>query len=163
MGGNIELKNQRLVAGEKVADLIVEYSKLKGIDIPSSRAPKMIDEYPILAIAAANAEGITTMNGVAELKVKESNRLGAIADGLQNCGVKIKIGEDSLEITGGFKQPKDLVRVKTHLDHRIAMSFLIMGLIIKNGVEIDDCNMINTSFPTFIEIFNKFGITFKKS
>jgi 3-phosphoshikimate 1-carboxyvinyltransferase len=163
MGGNIIIENQRLAAGEKVADLIVEYSQLKGIDIPALRAPEMIDEYPILAIAAANADGITKMNGLAELKVKESNRLNAIAEGLKNCGVEIKIGDDSLEVAGGLKQPKELVKIKTYMDHRIAMSFLIMGLKLENGVEIDDYSMINTSFPTFIQIFNKFGITFKQS
>ncbi|MDA0901835.1 MAG: 3-phosphoshikimate 1-carboxyvinyltransferase, partial [Proteobacteria bacterium] len=163
MGGNIELLNKRLVCGEEVADIAVEYSQLKGINVPASRAPIMIDEYPILAIAAANAKGVTKMEGLAELKVKESNRLGATAQGLISCGVEVKEGEDSLEVTGGITQPKDLVKIETFLDHRIAMSFLIMGLKIDNGLEIDNSNMINTSFPSFTKLFENFGINFKKT
>ncbi len=161
MGGNIELINQRLVGGEKVADIIVEYSQLKGIEVPASRAPSMIDEYPILSVAAACAEGITKMNGLAELKVKESNRLQAIADGLKSCGVEAKVGEDSLEVCGGIKDQQNIAQIKTHLDHRIAMSFLIMGLRVKNGVQIDDSEMIKTSFPNFMQIFSSFEVEFK--
>lgn len=163
MGGNIELVNQRLVGGEKVADIIVEYSQLKGIEVPASRAPSMIDEYPILSIAAACAQGITKMNGLAELKVKESNRLQAIADGLKECGVEAKVGEDSLEVVGGIVEQNKTSQIKTHLDHRIAMSFLIMGLRIKNGVQIDDSEMIKTSFPNFMQIFFDFGVEFKNA
>jgi 3-phosphoshikimate 1-carboxyvinyltransferase len=155
MGGNIELVNQRVVNGEKIADIIVEYSQLTGVEVPKSRAPSMIDEYPILAIAAANAIGVTKMNGLAELKVKESNRLKAIADGLIECGVEAKIGDDFLEVVGGFGAKEDIAKVKTHLDHRIAMSFFIMGLTMKSGVQIDDCEMIKTSFPNFMQIFSQ--------
>ena len=160
MNGDIELVNQRNVSGEKVADIKVKYSKLKGANVPASRAPIMIDEYPILAIAAANAEGITKMNGLEELKVKESNRLSAIATGLRSCGVELKEGEDYLEISGGFKEPEELINIQTHMDHRIAMSFLIMGLKLTNGLKIDDSQMINTSFPGFKDLFKKFGINF---
>ena len=163
MGGNIELINQRLVGGEKVADIVVEYSQLKGIEVPARRAPSMIDEYPILSVAAANAKGITKMNGLAELKVKESNRLAAIADGLKACGVEAKVGEDSLEVIGGIKEQQNIAQIKTHLDHRIAMSFLIMGLRVKSGVQIDDCEMIKTSFPNFMQIFSSFGVEFKNA
>jgi 3-phosphoshikimate 1-carboxyvinyltransferase len=163
MGGKIELVNQRLVGGEKVADIEVEYSELKGIEVPASRAPSMIDEYPILSIAAACASGITKMNGLAELKVKESNRLQAIADGLEACGVKTKVGVDSLEVIGGIAKQNHISQIKTHLDHRIAMSFLIFGLKIKNGVQIDDSEMIKTSFPNFMQIFSGFGVEFKKN
>ena len=163
MGGNIELVNQRLVGGEKVADIVVEYSKLKGIQVPASRAPSMIDEYPILSIAAACASGTTKMNGLAELKVKESDRLAAIANGLKACGVEAIVGEDSLEVIGGIKEQSDIAQIKTHLDHRIAMSFLIMGLKVKNGVQIDDAEPINTSFPNFIKIFADFGVEFKNA
>ena len=163
MGGNIELINQRLVGGEKVADIVVEYSQLKGIEVPARRAPSMIDEYPILSVAAANAKGITKMNGLAELKVKESNRLAAIADGLKACGVEAKVGEDSLEVIGGIKEQQNIAQIKTHLDHRIAMSFLIMGLRFKSGVQIDDCEMIKTSFPNFMQIFSSFGVEFKNA
>ena len=161
MGGNIKLTNNRIICGEKVADIVVEYSQLKGIEVPANRAPSMIDEYPILAIAAANAEGITKMSGLEELKVKESNRLKAVADGLEVCGVDIKIGDDFLEVIGGFREQDDVAKIKTYLDHRIAMSFLIMGLRMKNGVRIDDSQMIKTSFPNFLQIFADFGIEFK--
>jgi len=160
MGANIELQNQKFVAGEKVADIVVESSELKGVNVPESRAPKMIDEYPILAVAAAHASGVTKMNGLAELKVKESNRLLMIAKNLENCGVTVKMGDDYLEVKGGISQPKELVKIATSMDHRIAMSFLIMGLNIENGVEIDDASMIATSFPTFESIFRNFGCDF---
>jgi len=162
MGGNIKLQNQKLIGGEKVADILVEYSQLNGVNVPKERAPIMIDEYPILAIAAANAKGKTIMNGLTELKVKESNRLNAIAEGLKNCGVQVKMGDDYLEVQGGIKQPSKLVNINTYMDHRIAMSFLIMGLKLKNGLRIDNSEMINTSFPSFIDLFKKFGIKFTK-
>ena len=123
----------------------------------------MIDEYPILAIAAAHATGKTKMNGIAELKVKESNRLNAINEGLNNIGIKTNIGEDSLEVFGGIKQQSKTIKIKTYMDHRIAMSFLIMGLNLENGIEIDDCNIINTSFPGFTKLFNNFGINFHQN
>ena len=161
MGGKIEITNKREIGGEKVGDLIVEHSELHGIEIPADRAPSMIDEYPILSVAAANAKGITKMNGLAELKVKESNRLLMIAQNLENCGAKLKMGDDYLEVQGGVNQPKDLVKIKTSMDHRIAMSFLVMGLTLENGVEIDDASMIATSFPTFEKIFADFGSAFE--
>lgn len=155
MGGKIELHHQRIVGGEKVADIVVEHSKLTGITVPELRAPKMIDEYPILAIAAANASGVTKMSGLAELKVKESDRFSMIAQNLKACGVEVKIGNDSLEIEGGFTQQKKLIKITTAMDHRIAMSFFVMGLMMENGVEIDDSSMIATSFPGFEETFLK--------
>ncbi len=161
MGGDIKLVNERSENGEKVADIIVKYSNLKGISVPASRAPSMIDEYPILSIAAACATGITRMNGIEELKVKESNRLNAINEGLVKSGVKTNMGDDFLEVHGGINQPKNLIEIKTYMDHRIAMSFLIMGLKLKNGLKIDDSLVINTSFPSFIDLFSKFGINFK--
>jgi 3-phosphoshikimate 1-carboxyvinyltransferase len=164
MGGNIALINQRLVGGEMVADIVVESSKLKAVNVPASRAPSMIDEYPILAIAAAHAQGITKMSGLSELKVKESNRLLMIAQNLEKCGVTLKIGQengdDFLEVQGGIAQPKGRVQIATSMDHRIAMSFLVMGLSLENGVQIDDGSMIATSFPTFTNIFENFGYSF---
>ena len=160
MGGKIELQNERKINGEDVADILVEYSQLKAIEVPEERASSMIDEYPIFAIACANASGTTKMNGLKELKVKESNRLLMIAQNLKNCGVELTMGDDYLEIKGGINQPKSRVKVSTSLDHRIAMSFLIMGLTLENGVEIDDGSMIKTSFPTFTKIFANFGILF---
>lgn len=155
MDANIKIENQREICGELVADILVEHSKLKGVEIPASRAPEMIDEYPILSVAAAFASGVTKMNGLAELKHKESNRLSAIATGLKNCGVSVKEFDDGLEIKGDAVSPKSLVKVKTSLDHRIAMSFLVMGLALENGIEVDDVSMIATSFPNFFAIFNK--------
>lgn len=160
MGGKIELANQHIVNGEKVADIIVEHSELKGIVIAPERAPRMIDEYPILAIAAANAKGTTKMHGLAELKVKESNRLLMIAQNLGKCGIEVKMGDDSLEIKGGIKQQSEIISVTTAMDHRIAMSFLIMGLMMEQGVEVDDSSMIATSFPNFEQLFADFGCAF---
>ncbi len=156
MGGKILLKNIREIGGEKVADIEVESSDLKAINVPASRSASMIDEYPILAIACAFANGTSKLNGLAELKVKESNRLAMIADNLKNCGVEVKIGDDFLEIKGGFLMPKNIVEIKTAMDHRIAMSFLIMGLCLENGVKIDDDEMIKTSFPNFEKIISQF-------
>lgn len=156
MGGNIELVNQRKVCGEKVADIVVSSSNLKGVKVPAARAPSMIDEYPILSIAASFASGVTIMEGLEELKVKESNRLLMIAQNLEKCGVSIVMKDDSLEVQGGVKQPKDLTKIVTSHDHRIAMSFYIMGLMLENGVEIDDSSMIATSFPSFLSIFERF-------
>lgn len=149
MGGRISFENEREIGGEKVADILVEASELKGIEVPASRSASMIDEYPIFAVAAANAKGVTKMNGLAELKVKESNRLLMIAQNLEKCGVTLKMGDDFLEVQGGVKQQKDPIKVTTAMDHRIAMSFLIMGLMLEGGVEVDDVSMIKTSFPGF--------------
>lgn len=149
MGGKILLKNQREVAGEMVADIEVEHSKLVGVEVPASRAASMIDEYPILSIACANAKGISRLQGLAELKAKESNRLFMIASNLEKCGVEVAIGDNSLEIKGEFVMPKQKVEISTAMDHRIAMSFLIMGLTLENGLSIDDDSMIKTSFPRF--------------
>ena len=160
MGGNIELKNKREVGGEKVADLVVKYSQLKAIEVPAKRAPSMIDEYPILSIAAAHAAGTTKMFGLKELRAKESDRIKSVEEGLNACGVKTKSGEDYLEVTGGINQPDAAPLIKTHLDHRIAMSFLVMGLSLTNGLEIDDAEAMKTSFPNFVQLFADFGIKF---
>jgi 3-phosphoshikimate 1-carboxyvinyltransferase len=162
MGGEIELINEREIGGEKVADIIVAASKLKGIEVPAKRAVTMIDEYPILAIAAASATQSTKMNGLGELKVKESNRLLLIAQNLEACGVEVKMGTDFLEVKGGFKPQKYPVKITTAMDHRIAMSFLVMGLMMENGIEIDDSSVIATSFPSFEKIFADFGSEFTK-
>lgn len=168
MGGKISFLNEREVGGEKVADILVEASKLKGIEVPANRASSMIDEYPIFAVAAANAKGVTKMNGLAELKVKESNRLLMIAHNLEKCGVTAKMGDDYLEVQGkvpgeiqgemqgGVRQQKSPAKIITSMDHRIAMSFLIMGLTMEGGVEIDDASMIKTSFPNFESILDSF-------
>ena len=161
MGANIEVMNKRLAGGEDVADLRVCYSELKGVTVPEERAPSMIDEYPVLAVAAAFAEGATVMNGLEELRVKESDRLSAVADGLKLNGVDCDEGEASLVVRGrpGGKGLGNNSggQVKTHLDHRIAMSFLVMGLASEHPVTVDDATMIATSFPEFMGLMTGLG------
>ncbi|AEG06252.1 3-phosphoshikimate 1-carboxyvinyltransferase [Sinorhizobium meliloti] len=161
MGANIEVMNKRLAGGEDVADLRVRHSELKGVTVPEDRAPSMIDEYPVLAVAAAFAEGTTVMNGLEELRVKESDRLSAVADGLKLNGVDCDEGEASLVVRGrpGGKGLGKISggQVKTHLDHRIAMSFLVMGLASEHPVTVDDATMIATSFPEFMGLMTGLG------
>jgi 3-phosphoshikimate 1-carboxyvinyltransferase len=159
MGADITILNPRIEGGEDVADLRVKYSALTGADIPAARAPSMIDEYPILAVAAAFAKGETRMRGLHELRVKESDRLAAVSDGLNACGVANRIEGDDLIVTGSASVPGGGT-VATHLDHRIAMSFLVMGLASAAPITIDDANMIATSFPTFRPAMEQLGATF---
>ncbi|WP_024587966.1 3-phosphoshikimate 1-carboxyvinyltransferase [Aliihoeflea sp. 2WW] len=158
MGASIELMNRRDAGGEDVADLRVRYSELKGVTVPPARAPFMIDEYPVLAVAASFAEGETVMEGVDELRVKESDRLTATADGLKVNGVPCVEGHDFLRVTGrpGGKSLGGGI-VKTHLDHRIAMAFLILGLAAEKSVTVDDRAMIATSFPEFMDLMASLG------
>lgn len=155
MGGNIKIINKQQICGEWVADLEISYSQLKGVTVKANRVARMIDEYPILSIAAAHAEGVTKMENLSELKVKESNRLSAIYENIIKCGIQATMGEDSLEITGGIKNLDHKPQITTFDDHRIAMSFFILGLTLENGLEIDDMSMIATSFPNFIDIFKQ--------
>ena len=155
MGGSIEEMNPREVGGEPVADLRVRHSALKGIDVDPAIAPSMIDEFPALFVAAALAEGTTTTSGLEELRVKESDRLAAMAAALTSAGARVTEREDGLEITGTGGEPlrgTANAPVTTHLDHRIAMSMAVAGLASKDGVEIDDTAPIATSFPTFMEL-----------
>ncbi|WP_104662475.1 3-phosphoshikimate 1-carboxyvinyltransferase [Ensifer adhaerens] len=161
MGGDIEVVDSRQVGGEDVADLRVRHSELKGVTVPRERAASMIDEYPALAIAAAFAEGATVMTGLDELRVKESDRLAAIAAGLTLNGVDCEEGKSSL-VVRGRRDGKGLgnaagAAVKTHLDHRIAMSFLVLGLASEQPVTVDDISMIATSFPEFTEMMTGLG------
>lgn len=156
MGGNIAFKQERTVGGEKIADIEVKSSKLKAIRVPAERAPSMIDEYPVLAVAASFAEGTTIMEGLSELRVKESDRLNAITEGLRACGVTAKIDGDTLHVTGG-KKPKGGGKISTSLDHRIAMSFLVFGMASAEAVSIDDASTIATSFPDFTALLNRLG------
>jgi 3-phosphoshikimate 1-carboxyvinyltransferase len=142
--------------GEEVADLRVAASKLKGVDVPPERAPSMIDEYPILAVAAAFAEGTTRMRGLKELRVKESDRLEATAAMLRNNGVAVEIEGDDLIVHGKGMAPGG-GEVLTHMDHRIAMSALAMGLASEQPVRIDDSAFIATSFPGFVELMRRLG------
>ena len=159
MGAAMEILNRRQEGGEDVADLRVRHGSLKGVDVPASRAPSMIDEYPVLAVAAAFAQGETRMRGLSELRVKESDRLAAVAAGLDAAGVANRIEGDDLIVTGN-----GIVRgggtVATHMDHRIAMSFLVMGLASQQPMSIDDASMIVTSFPTFRPEMERLGARF---
>jgi 3-phosphoshikimate 1-carboxyvinyltransferase len=158
MGASIEILNPRSSGGEDVADLRVRHSALKGVTVPAERAPSMIDEYPVLAVAAAFAEGRTVMQGLEELRVKESDRLAAVAAGLAANGVEHVEGPESLTVTGR-PDGKNIGggTVATHLDHRIAMSFLVLGLAAEKPVTIDDAAMIATSFPEFTGLMTALG------
>ncbi len=158
MGGQIDIVNWRDAGGEDVADLRVRHSELKGMAVPPDRAPSMIDEYPVLAVAASFAEGETLMEGLDELRVKESDRLSATANGLKANGVDCVEGETSL-LVRGTPGGKGLGggTVETHLDHRIAMAFLTMGLASDKPVAIDDAAMIATSFPEFMGLMRGLG------
>jgi len=160
MGGSIEELDRRREGGEEVADLRVRASTLRGVDVPAGRAPSMIDEYPILAAAAAAAAGETRMNGLHELRVKESDRLAAVAAGLAQAGVAHAIEGDDLIVRGGDGTVAGGGRVETHLDHRIAMSFLCLGLATQKPMAVDDTAMIATSYPTFVADMARLGATF---
>jgi 3-phosphoshikimate 1-carboxyvinyltransferase len=157
MGADIALVNQREEGGEPVADLHARAGTLTGADIPAERAPRMIDEYPILAVAAACARGRTVMRGLAELRVKESDRLAAIATGLERCGVRAAIEGDDLIVEGTGNAPAGRALIETQLDHRIAMAFLVLGLAADQPVRIDDGAPIATSFPNFVALINGLG------
>ena len=157
MGADIEFRDLRSSGGEQVADIVVRASALHGVDVPAERAPSMIDEYPILGIAAACASGTTVMRGLAELRVKESDRLAAVAAGLRACGADVEEGEDSLTVYGKGRPPSGGGDVAAHHDHRIAMSFLILGQVADRPVAVDSASMIATSFPTFVPLMHALG------
>jgi len=157
MGADIALDNRRIEGGEPVADLAIRAGGLKGVTVPAARAPSMIDEYPILAVAAAFATGRTVMHGLAELRVKESDRLAAIAQGLAACGVDVAIEGDSLIVNGRGERPAGGATVAAALDHRIAMAFLVLGMAARRPVRIDDGATIATSFPGFVSLINSLG------
>jgi len=157
MGADIAFENKREVGGEPVADLRVKGSALKGVEVPADRAPSMIDEYPILAVAASCAEGTTRMLGLAELRAKESDRLASVAAGLQANGISCEMGADWLLVHGTGSPPPGGGLVATHLDHRIAMSFLVLGLAAREPVAVDDGSPIDTSFPGFARLMNGLG------
>jgi len=159
MGADIEVLDRRSEGGEEVADLRVRASTLRGVDVPAHRAPSMIDEYPVLAVAAAFAEGTSRMRGLAELRVKESDRLAATAAGLVANGVEVSTEGDDLLVHGkGFAPGGGAIT--THMDHRIAMAFLMMGLASREPVAIDDAAFIATSFPEFLGLMRRLGAEF---
>ena len=157
MGADITMSNHAEDGGEPAADITFRASALNGIVVPAERAPSMIDEYPILAVAAAAARGPTRMLGLAELRVKESNRLQAIVDGLERCGITVTEDGDGLVIEGRGGPPPGGVTIAARADHRIAMSFLVLGMAAGSPVGIDDGDMIGTSFPGFTELMNRLG------
>jgi 3-phosphoshikimate 1-carboxyvinyltransferase len=157
MGAALSVRNRRIEGGEPVADLEIAAGALKGITVPAERAPSMIDEYPILSVAAAFASGRTVMHGLAELRVKESDRLAAIAESLNACGVKVAIEGDTLTVEGTGGPPPGGAAIAARLDHRIAMSFLVLGLAAKAPTRIDDGATIETSFPDFVALMSCIG------
>lgn len=161
MGGDITLLDARDAGGEPVADLLVRGSRLNGVTVPPERAPSMIDEYPILSVAAAVAEGETRMLGIHELRVKETDRIAAMANGLKAAGVKVQADDDSMTVTGGVSVPGGVL-VATELDHRIAMSFLVLSLVSDEPIAIDDAAPVATSFPTFVSLMESLGIVFER-
>ena len=152
MGGDLTILDRRVSGGEDIGDIRVCSSSLRGVDVPSSRSPFMIDEYPILSVAASFATGETRMNGLSELRVKESDRLTSTATGLRLNGVECEVGNDYLVVEGCSGSVLGGGIVSTHFDHRISMSFLVMGLASERSVGVDDVSMILTSFPKFIDL-----------
>jgi 3-phosphoshikimate 1-carboxyvinyltransferase len=165
MGAEISFDNPREEGGEPVADLRVRFSgNLRGTEVPPDRAPSMIDEYPILSVVASFAEGRTVMRGVKELRVKESDRIDAMARGLEACGVTVEEDEDTLIVHGmGPEGVPGGATAKTHLDHRIAMSFLVLGLAARAPVSVDDGSPIATSFPAFEGLMRALGADIRRA
>jgi 3-phosphoshikimate 1-carboxyvinyltransferase len=160
MGADLTVSNLREAGGEQVGDLTARHSELRGVSVPPERAPSMIDEYPILAVAAAFAEGRTTMRGLAELRVKESDRIALMAAGLEACGVGVEEEPEGLVVIGAARanhRAAGGAHVTTHGDHRIAMSHLVLGLASEQAVAIDEPRMIATSFPGFLELMRGLG------
>jgi 3-phosphoshikimate 1-carboxyvinyltransferase len=157
MGATVEARNERILCGEPVADLVVAAGRLRGVEVPAERVPRMIDEFPVLAVAAAFAAGPTRMSGLAELRVKESDRLAAIAEGLAACGVRTESGKDWLVVHGMGGSVAGGAEIQAHYDHRIAMAFLVLGTAARAPVSVDDATAIATSFPEFVALMNGLG------
>ena len=161
MGGNIELLNQRLQAGELIADIKVSSSNLKGIQIPENLVPLAIDEFPVLFIAASCADGETVLTGAKELRVKESDRIQVMADGLTSLGIENHVLEDGIRILGG-EFTRQASSIKSHHDHRISMAFAIASVRSKFDIEIEGVDNVKTSFPNFVELANSIGMSIKQ-
>jgi 3-phosphoshikimate 1-carboxyvinyltransferase len=153
MGAKIQLLNQRIETGEPVADIKVNGSQLKGVEIGPEMVARTVDEYPILAVAGALASGLTTMSGVKELRYKESDRIATMTEGLRRLGAQVDEREDGMTIRGG--KPLEAASVKTYGDHRVAMSLAIAGLSTAGGIHMDDVDCVNTSFPGFFELLHR--------
>jgi 3-phosphoshikimate 1-carboxyvinyltransferase len=156
MGAAITIENAAVAGGEPIGDMVIRGGALTGVDVPAARAPTMIDEYPILAVAAAFARGTTVMRGLGELRVKESDRLELMANGLAACGVAVEVAGDDLIVHGGAR-PAGGQQIDARLDHRIAMSFLVLGGLAVEPVTIAGAEAIETSFPGFAELLNGLG------
>jgi 3-phosphoshikimate 1-carboxyvinyltransferase len=154
MGANIVVEHLRESGGEPVGDLVVRHAPLYGVELPEALVPDMIDEFPVLFIAAAVASGRTVIRGAAELRVKESDRIATMATGLRALGVSIEETPDGAIIRGGRIGAG---AVESHLDHRIAMSFAVAGLVASGPVRVNDCRHVATSFPGFLELANRCG------
>ena len=165
MGAELTIDPIETACGEPVANIMARTSSLKGIEVPAERAPSMIDEYPILAMAAACAHGATVMHGLGELRLKESDRLAAIVEGLRECGVETLVEEDSLTVVGAGPDniPEGGGRIVTQHDHRIAMAFLTLGLAAKKAIIVDDGSMIASSYPGFVGDMSVLGASFSGS
>ncbi len=163
MGADVVFENEREEGGEPVAEIRARHSALKGVVVPAARAPSMIDEYPVLACVAAFAEGDTVMHGLGELRVKESDRLAATVEGLSANGVVTAVDGDTLTVKGTGGAVPGGGTVATHLDHRIAMAFLTLGLAAEKPVTVDDTAMIATSFPAFIGLMEDLGAAFAEA
>ncbi|GBD43267.1 3-phosphoshikimate 1-carboxyvinyltransferase [bacterium HR40] len=157
MGAEIAVENLHERGGEPVGDLRVRAARLRGVEVPAERAPRMIDEYPILSVAAACAEGRSVMRGLAELRVKESDRLAAIASGLEACGVRAEVEGDDLVVEGCGGPPPGGGAIDARLDHRIAMTFAILGGVARRPVVVRGAETIATSFPGFVELMDRIG------
>jgi 3-phosphoshikimate 1-carboxyvinyltransferase len=157
MGANVVTVNARVQGGEPVGDLVVTHGALRGVDVPWERAPSMIDEYPVLAVIAATAAGTTRMRGLKELRVKESDRVAATAALLAANGVRVEVDGDDLIVHGDGRAPAGGGLVLTHMDHRIAMAALALGVATEQPVAVDDAACIDTSFPEFVDLMNRAG------
>jgi 3-phosphoshikimate 1-carboxyvinyltransferase len=157
MGANVVTENARVQGGEPVGDLVVSHGALRGVDVPWERAPSMIDEYPVLAVIAATAAGTTRMRGLKELRVKESDRVAATAALLAANGVRVEVDGDDLIVHGDGRAPAGGGLVLTHMDHRIAMAALALGVATEQPVAVDDAACIDTSFPEFVDLMNRAG------
>ena len=158
MGANIQIKNKKIESNEEVGDIVVKSSKLTGVQVPKNIIPNIIDEIPILSIAAAFADGVTKISNASELRVKESDRLNAISNGLSKLNIIHEIFEDGLNITGTKEKIDSEDKINSFDDHRIAMSFLIAGIRSKKGISVENCKNIETSFPNFRNIMNSLGM-----
>ena len=162
MGADISFLNHRIMAAEDVYDIRVRSSKLRGVDVPRKFSPTMIDDYPILAVAASMAKGKTYFKGINELRFKESDRFKGIINLLEKNGVRVESKKDTIIIHGRCELKKGGIEIKTNLDHRMAMSALIMGLVSKKGIKIDNSETIKTSFPSFYKVMIKVGAKLSK-